>query len=48
VLVRDPALDFSNDTAGTPVAINKHIGRLSSITPMPSGLIRQPVCSDRP
>jgi hypothetical protein len=33
VLVRDPALDFSDDTAGKPVAINKHIGRLSSITP---------------
>jgi hypothetical protein len=48
VLVRDPALDFSDDTAGKPVAINKHIGRLSSITPMPSGLTGQPVCSSRP
>jgi hypothetical protein len=43
-----PGLDFSNGTAGKPVAINKHIGRLSSITPMPSGLTGQPVCSSRP
>jgi len=27
VLVRDPALDFFDDKAGKPVAINKHIGR---------------------